>query len=51
MTTVNITLNGKAVSADVPDNTLLVNFIRETMALTAPIPAVTPASAVPVLSM
>ena len=34
MTTVNITLNGKAVSADVPDNTLLVNFIRETMALT-----------------
>ncbi len=34
MTTVNITLNEKAVSADVPDNTLLVNFIRETMALT-----------------
>ena len=34
MITVNITLNGKAVSADVPDNTLLVNFIRETMALT-----------------
>ena len=34
MTTMNITLNGKAVSADVPDNTLLVNFIRETMALT-----------------
>ena len=33
MTTVNITLNEKAVSADVPDNTLLVNFIRETMAL------------------
>ena len=34
MTNVNITLNGKTVSADVPDNTLLVNFIRETMALT-----------------
>ena len=34
MTNVNLTLNGKAVSADVPDNTLLVNFIRETMALT-----------------
>ena len=34
MTTVNITLNGKSVSADVPDNTLLVNFIRETMSLT-----------------
>ena len=34
MTKVNLTLNGKAVSADVPDNTLLVSFIRETMALT-----------------
>jgi len=34
MTTVNLTLNGKHVSADVPDNTLLVNFIRETMSLT-----------------
>ena len=34
MTTVNITLNGKSVSAEVPDNTLLVNFIRETMSLT-----------------
>ena len=34
MTTVNITLNGKSVSADVPDNTLLVSFIRETMSLT-----------------
>ena len=34
MTTVNITLNGKTVSADVPDNTLLVDFIRETMSLT-----------------
>jgi len=33
MTKVNITLNGKAVSADVPDNTLLVSFIRETMAM------------------
>ncbi|MEX0503279.1 (2Fe-2S)-binding protein [Alphaproteobacteria bacterium LSUCC0719] len=34
MTTVSLTLNGKPVSADVPDNTLLVNFIRETMSLT-----------------
>ena len=34
MTNVNLTLNGKAVSADVPDNTLLVSVIRETMALT-----------------
>ena len=34
MTTVNLTLNGKAGSADVPDNTLLVSFIRETMTLT-----------------
>ena len=34
MTKVNLTLNGKTVSADVPDNTLLVSFIRETMALT-----------------
>ena len=34
MTNVNLTLNGKAVSADVPDNTLLVSFNRETMALT-----------------
>ena len=34
MTHVNLTLNGKAVSADVPDNTLLVSFIRETMTLT-----------------
>ena len=33
MTNVNLTLNGKAVSADVPDNTLLVSFIRETMAV------------------
>jgi carbon-monoxide dehydrogenase small subunit len=31
---VNLTLNGKQVSADVPDNTLLVTFIRETMGLT-----------------
>ena len=34
MTNVNLTLNGKAGSADVPDNTLLVSFIRETMKLT-----------------
>ena len=34
MTTVSLTLNGKAVSAGVPDNTLLVSFIRETMGMT-----------------
>jgi len=34
MTKVNVTLNGKAVSADVPDNTLLVSFIREAIGLT-----------------
>ena len=34
MTTVSLTLNGKQVSAEVPDNTLLVTFIRETMGLT-----------------
>lgn len=34
MTTVSFSLNGKQVSADVPDNTLLVNFIRETMSMT-----------------
>ena len=34
MTMVNLTLNGKQVTADVPDNTLLVTFIRETMGLT-----------------
>ena len=35
MTTVSLSLNGNAVSADVPDNTLLVSFIRETMGMTA----------------
>ena len=34
MTTVNLTVNGKQVSADVSDNTLLVNFIREPIGLT-----------------
>ena len=34
MTTVSFSLNGKQVSADVPDNTLLVDFIRETMNMT-----------------
>jgi len=34
MTKVNVMLNGKAVSADVPDNTLLVSFIREAIGLT-----------------
>lgn len=34
MTTVSFSLNGKQASADVPDNTLLVNFIRETMSMT-----------------
>ena len=34
MATVSLSLNGNAVSADVPDNTLLVSFIRETMGMT-----------------
>ena len=34
MTTVSFSLNGTQVSADVPDNTLLVNFIRETISIT-----------------
>ena len=34
MTTVSLSLNGNAVSADVPDNTFLVSFIRETMGMT-----------------
>ncbi len=34
MTTVSFELNGKAVSADVPDHTLLVTFIRENMGQT-----------------
>ena len=34
MATVSLSLNGNAVSADVPDNTLLVTFIRETMGMT-----------------
>jgi carbon-monoxide dehydrogenase small subunit len=34
MTTVNMTVNGKQVSADVAPNTLLVQFIRENLRLT-----------------
>ena len=34
MTTVSMTVNGKSASADVPDNTLLVDFIRENLRLT-----------------
>ena len=34
MTEVLMTVNGKAVKADVPDNTLLVEFIRENLRLT-----------------
>jgi aerobic carbon-monoxide dehydrogenase small subunit len=34
MTTVSLTVNGKAVSADVEDRTLLVTFLRETLGLT-----------------
>jgi len=34
MTVVSMTVNGKAASADVPDNTLLVEFIREHLRLT-----------------
>jgi carbon-monoxide dehydrogenase small subunit len=34
MTIVSMTVNGKAVSADVEDRTLLVSFLRETLGLT-----------------
>ena len=34
MTTLNMTVNGKAVSGDVEDRTLLVSFIRENLRLT-----------------
>lgn len=34
MTTVNMTVNGKAVSGDIPDQTLLSEFLRENLRLT-----------------
>jgi len=34
MTTVTMTVNGKAISRDVPDNQLLVEFLREELRLT-----------------
>ncbi|MFN3171892.1 MAG: (2Fe-2S)-binding protein [Hyphomicrobiales bacterium] len=34
MTNVSMTVNGKAVSSDVPDTTLLSEFLRETLRLT-----------------
>ena len=34
MALVKMTVNGQAVEHDVPDNTLLVSFIRETLGLT-----------------
>ena len=34
MTKISMTVNGKAVSRDVPDNTLLVEFLRENLRLT-----------------
>ena len=34
MANINLTINGEAVSADVADNTLLVEFIRENLKLT-----------------
>ncbi|MDQ7069393.1 MAG: (2Fe-2S)-binding protein [Rhodobacterales bacterium] len=34
MTTVNMTVNGKAVSGNIPDNTLLSEFLRENLRLT-----------------
>ncbi len=34
MTEISMTVNGKAVKADVPDNTLLVEYIREHLRLT-----------------
>ena len=34
MQTVKMKVNGQSVSHDVPDNTLLVTFLRETLGLT-----------------
>ena len=34
MTEVSMTVNGKAAKADIPDNTLLVEYIREHLRLT-----------------
>ena len=34
MANINLTINGKSVSADISDNTLLVDFLRENMRLT-----------------
>ena len=34
MSTIKLTVNGKAVSADVEDRTLLVHLLRETLNLT-----------------
>ena len=34
MALIKMTVNGQAVEHDVPDNTLLVSFIRETLELT-----------------
>eukprot|EP01037_Dinobryon_pediforme_P048950 gene48950-biopygen26484 len=34
MTTVNLTVNGKSVTADVEDRTLLVSLLRDTLGLT-----------------
>ena len=34
MGNINLTINGKSVSADISDNTLLVDFLRENMRLT-----------------
>ncbi|MDA9229110.1 (2Fe-2S)-binding protein [Rhodobacteraceae bacterium] len=34
MTTVKMTVNGKSISRDVSDNTMLVSFLRETLSLT-----------------
>ena len=34
MASINFTFNGESISANVPDNTLLVDFIRETLCKT-----------------
>ena len=34
MANINLTINGESVSADISDNTLLVDFLRENMRLT-----------------
>jgi aerobic-type carbon monoxide dehydrogenase small subunit (CoxS/CutS family) len=48
VSTIKLTVNGKAVSADVEDRTLLVHLLRDHLGLLGPMSDVTPVSAAPV---